>query len=174
MQNFPSKKTTPPFFNTLEIRSGIPKWETVNIFKNNNNNDSTKKKTMGCAVSQEKAMQINKGGKPEKKLEKTLFRKKNNNNDRIIQNLQSGDDDDTDDSTTQKTEEAEEDASLSKDPLSIIIMGMEQNMYEKKEPDITLKEFREELKGMWAEIQKTRPKITYHQFLLEHNKIKDN
>ncbi len=127
---------------------------------------------MGCAVSQEKAMQINKDGEPEKKLEK------NSKNDinRIIRNSQS-----EDDSITQKTEEEEEeeeeeekDESFLKDPLSIIVMGMEQNMYEKKEPDITLEEFREELKGMWAEIQKTRPKLTYHQFLLEHNKIKDN
>ena len=135
---------------------------------------------MGCEVSQEKAMKINKGGDPEKKLENNHSQK---NNDQIIRTSQSPDDDDdeddddddddeTDDSNSKKSEEEKE--SLPKDPLSIIIMGMEQNMYEKKEPDITLKEFREELTAKWEEIQKTRPKLTYHQFVLEHDKIKDN
>ncbi len=131
---------------------------------------------MGCAVSQEKAMEINQSDAAvaERRIEKTLFRKTNNNNDRIIKNPLDDDDDDDDDEDESDESEAEEPLQTKNDPLSIIIMGMEQNMYEKKEPDITLKEFREELKGMWAEMKKTRPKITYHQFLLDHNKIKDN
>lgn len=114
---------------------------------------------MGCSVSQAKAIEINKSTLEEEEFENQ------DNNDRVLKNPLDGSNSDEEDNSEEE---------LPTDPLSIIIMGIEQNMYKKKHQSIDLKEFRKELKEQWAEIKKTRPKITYHQFLLEHNKIKDN